>query len=469
MASIVLAVGAWVDVSAYDGSGWVYCRDGVVNVFMGTSNSYDRAVGAGAASEGRPIAIPSGTKWLRADTVSGSPACAYVTDGDQVETVVQALVCGVSPAWGAVLDRGASAGPGVFIMPPLATPDFEVQGSPDNASWFSNGQPVGAPQRANTAWGAFRYFRARAATAISLQVVGFAKAGGPGNPIGPAGGVLAGTYPDPSAVKAFVHDGTVWYVPVDVSNLGGGETAVIAPTPAQAANETDGVKMGLTSQAGGNATAAGAAGNGGDLTVAAANGGDGSATFAGGDGGSVLATAGDSGADAGAGGGNGGDYTIRAGDGDGVTGQGGDFNADAGAGPLNNGDMNLGTNNARIVTVGNPNLATNVFKADAPNVGSYEGPPAVIGAATVLSGFIVQEVSAAAPTVLTSTPTIGAPQTFGQRCTIINTGANNITLQDETALAGSTLRNRGAAPVVLAPFDSVTYVHAGSPGQWYQQ
>jgi len=456
MASVTLAVGSWVDVSALEGSGWVYCRDGVVNIYAGTQNSYDRAVGLGAAQAGRPIAVPPGTKFIRADTVSGTPACAYTTDGDQTETVVAAMVCGVAPAWGATLDRGANAGPGVFIMPPQATPDFEVQGSPDGASWFSNGQPEGAPQRANTAWGAFRYLRARAETAISLDVVGFGKAGGGGAPTGPAGGVLGGTYPNPDTLVANeALGGDDFALPIDVTNATAGIGAVQVGPFDPAAASTAGRIVYFKAEDGGLSDGVGNGGDGGTTGVTGGRGGNGVGATSPGNGGMLSLRGGPAGG-GGVGNADGGDVEINGG-------------ARVGSGAR--GDVRIGDND---LTTGNVLIGPIGGTANVTAFGAYFQ----IASARYRRDGVVQLVPAAGTTLeprpygrlantsggavtITSTPSIDeAGISDGTRVMLANVGAaaDDIVLQDEATLPGSRL-TLGAATRTLAQGGVIEFVY----------
>jgi hypothetical protein len=70
-------------------------------------------------------------------------------------------------------------------------------------------------------------------------------------------------------------------------------------------------------------------------------------------------------------------------------------------------------------------------------------------------------ISASGNYVLTSTPTIAAGTTQGQRLTIEYTGANTVTLQRESALAGSTLR-LGAATRALSQYDTIQLLWNGT-------
>ncbi len=70
---------------------------------------------------------------------------------------------------------------------------------------------------------------------------------------------------------------------------------------------------------------------------------------------------------------------------------------------------------------------------------------------------------------LTSTPTIAAGSD-GQVLTIMNVDSTDaITIQDETALAGSNLRLAGAASLVLGPRDVVTLIYSVTLADWIEK
>ena len=90
---------------------------------------------------------------------------------------------------------------------------------------------------------------------------------------------------------------------------------------------------------------------------------------------------------------------------------------------------------------------------------------AVLTAGTPLTvSSSVVTVSAAAPVTITSTPTIVSGED-GERVLLVNTGANAITLQDETVLAGSNLRLR-AGTVTLAQYGAIEVIYLA--GDWVQ-
>jgi hypothetical protein len=86
---------------------------------------------------------------------------------------------------------------------------------------------------------------------------------------------------------------------------------------------------------------------------------------------------------------------------------------------------------------------------------------------SILANASTVKITADGAYTLTSTPTIAAG-TNGQILIIENIGANAVTLQNQTALVGSLLRNASAGAVVLGARDSVTYQYSSDDSSWKQ-
>ncbi len=82
------------------------------------------------------------------------------------------------------------------------------------------------------------------------------------------------------------------------------------------------------------------------------------------------------------------------------------------------------------------------------------------------SGVAVIRGTVALGVTLTSAPTI-ADGVDGKELTVLNVGAEAVTLQDQGTLAGSNLRLT-AATVVLGPRDSVKLLYSAAVGDWVQ-
>ncbi len=89
----------------------------------------------------------------------------------------------------------------------------------------------------------------------------------------------------------------------------------------------------------------------------------------------------------------------------------------------------------------------------------------IVAADTIRSDAGIIEIAAAAARTMTSTPTI-ADGVDGQRLTLVNIGAFNITLQDEAILAGSNLRLIGSINRPLLPQGVAEFVFSASIGDW---
>jgi hypothetical protein len=86
---------------------------------------------------------------------------------------------------------------------------------------------------------------------------------------------------------------------------------------------------------------------------------------------------------------------------------------------------------------------------------------------SIVANAATVKITADAAYTLTSEPTIAAG-TDGQIIILENVGANAITLQNTTALAGSLLRNSSAGAVVLGARDSVIYQYSSNDARWKQ-
>lgn len=89
----------------------------------------------------------------------------------------------------------------------------------------------------------------------------------------------------------------------------------------------------------------------------------------------------------------------------------------------------------------------------------------VAGTAILANAGVVQ-ITAASPVTSTAAPTIANGQD-GQEVTIVNVGANDITLSDGGTLAGSNLR-LSAATIALGQGDSLRLVYSSTLGDWIQ-
>ena len=89
--------------------------------------------------------------------------------------------------------------------------------------------------------------------------------------------------------------------------------------------------------------------------------------------------------------------------------------------------------------------------------------------ATVPSNAEAVKLTANASYVLTSTPSITAGQLDGQRLYVMNQDTvDTITLQDVTALAGSTVRGKAGANVVLLPRSVTQFMWSSVNAEWME-
>lgn len=91
----------------------------------------------------------------------------------------------------------------------------------------------------------------------------------------------------------------------------------------------------------------------------------------------------------------------------------------------------------------------------------------IAAADTIVAASYNHEISSNAPYTMSSTPTI-EDGLDGEEVMLFNAGSNNITLQDETGLAGSNLK-LDSATIALTPRDSIRLIFRSSIGYWVQQ
>lgn len=91
----------------------------------------------------------------------------------------------------------------------------------------------------------------------------------------------------------------------------------------------------------------------------------------------------------------------------------------------------------------------------------------IVAASTIPIGFARQSLTAAAPTTLTSTPTIAAGVYNGQEMHLIGTSdVNTVTLQDSATLAGTTLELINNNTVTLGLGDKLDLIWNTSTSKW---
>lgn len=99
--------------------------------------------------------------------------------------------------------------------------------------------------------------------------------------------------------------------------------------------------------------------------------------------------------------------------------------------------------------------------------GTSYSPP-VAGTALAAGGLLELNPTGGNVT-MTATPTIAAAGITGQSVVLINRHAtNSVTLQDESALAGSNLKTSGAVDCVIGPGDTVIFVRGNVDSYWRQ-
>jgi hypothetical protein len=114
---------------------------------------------------------------------------------------------------------------------------------------------------------------------------------------------------------------------------------------------------------------------------------------------------------------------------------------------------------AATINVGVRNASTTVYTPPAAQ--------SITAAATAIAPTsTVFEITSDGNYTLTATPTIANGQD-GQVVTIINVGANTVTLQDQGTLANSNLR-LGAATRALAPRDNIELLYDSAVGDWVE-
>lgn len=88
---------------------------------------------------------------------------------------------------------------------------------------------------------------------------------------------------------------------------------------------------------------------------------------------------------------------------------------------------------------------------------------------TIGSAATYLRLDATSNFVLTSTPTIAPGKIDGQLLILESvSAANNITLQDITTIAGSTVRNQGGTGKALTPRDTIAYIWNATASEWRQ-
>jgi hypothetical protein len=313
---------------------------------------------------------PGNYKSMRASVSSGDPTgakCAFGAEGGAVTaTALNVPVSGAGTATSIGTDSGSATVTGtgfadddVFAIEAKAGDAWAPAKLPDGTEAKLTG-PDSVVSASLAGATDFRLVRLSGST-IGTAFVASAAAAGGGGASGPAGGDLAGTYPNPT-VKALTAIGT--NIPV---KGGGGGKATIQAAMTGASPEgletkgSDGVTPGdnggdglltggagaigdaanpggiggrliETSGRGGNASAAHGGGAGGLIEQIGGNGGDGSATQQAGYADNITRTAGNAGLDAGGGGSQGGSFIDVAGDSNGAGFAGGGFQQTGGQG-----------------------------------------------------------------------------------------------------------------------------------------
>lgn len=138
----------------------------------------------------------------------------------------------------------------------------------------------------------------------------------------------------------------------------------------------------------------------------------------------------------------------------------------AGAGQLNASTAGV----SRVSLTSGGLLVTGVVRGSTGfsfGSGTTVSPPV---AGTALSGGGIVELNPTGGNVtMTATPTIAAAGYTGMSVVFINRHAtNSVTLQDESALAGSNLKTSGAVDCVIGPGDTVIFVRGNVDSYWRQ-
>lgn len=138
----------------------------------------------------------------------------------------------------------------------------------------------------------------------------------------------------------------------------------------------------------------------------------------------------------------------------------------AGAGQLNASTAGV----SRVSLTSGGLLVTGVVRGSTGfsfGSGTTVSPPV---AGTALSGGGIVELNPTGGDVtMTATPTIAAAGYTGMSVVFINRHAtNSVTLQDESALAGSNLKTSGAVDCVIGPGDTVIFVRGNVDSYWRQ-
>lgn len=119
--------------------------------------------------------------------------------------------------------------------------------------------------------------------------------------------------------------------------------------------------------------------------------------------------------------------------------------------------------NARYINTGIPSSPTwsITFGATPPSTAQT-----LVAGTAILANAPFVMITAAAPITSTAAPTI-ANGVDGQRITVMNVGANAITLSDQGTLASSNLRLT-ATTLALAANRSIDLMYSSTVGDWVQ-
>lgn len=449
LSNIALTLATWIDCSSLVQNRRVFVSGGEIDLYAAPTNADTFSVFVGRVRDGETITGDDLGAYLKAVIVRGTPVavCSGDTTGRSVSGPAT-LAVGVAPAWGAVCDRGSSGGNTINIF----GPEFvEVEQSPDNAKWApcagTNESGFGRVEVAQ------RYLRARSVRGGSARVMSADESPAGGPPSGAAGGILSGTYPDPGGL-----------VSNDTSAIPG-QTALVLSNPAGA--ESDPVVFAGAHAVGGNpfvitSETPPSTENGRPIIVQGADGNasDGSSV-------SVIGGRGEAG----------GALVLQGGQAEGAATNGANVYIDAGAGTADAGEIIVGSNFDGGQTRRLDVQAAATFQGSITEIASTMFATPASPTQNIpnnVTNIVPQTLAQLNNTsggalVMASTPTINAPSDptqDGVRITLVNQSANAITLRDISAFAGSNLRNRGGANVVLAQYDTVSYVRVGTV--WHQ-
>lgn len=135
--------------------------------------------------------------------------------------------------------------------------------------------------------------------------------------------------------------------------------------------------------------------------------------------------------------------------------------------------LSCGSAGTKVLIAGNILGSFVTGGVDAPslaivkdNPGDTAATQTLVAGTAIVAADAVTPIQAASPITSTAAPTIADGQD-GQRVTLVNVGANAITLQDQGTLASSNLRLT-AATVAIGPRDSIELVYSAAVGDWVQ-